>query len=146
MPDLFRCRALAGIDNVGAGNILSGFEPMADQTILNDESLKKLQQLGENKFVHEMVSMFFGYADDKLSVAREALDAGDIDAVEKAIHPLKTSAGHVGALAMKEIAQEIEKLARDGEKDPVPGLLAALEQAYAEVKPVLEAKLQEFPK
>ncbi|MGB0583232.1 MAG: Hpt domain-containing protein [Limisphaerales bacterium] len=119
---------------------------MADQPILDNESLERLQQLGENKFVHEMVSMFYGYAYEKLAAARAALAARDIDAVEKAIHPLKTSAGHVGALVMKQVAQQIEKSARDGEKEPIPGLLSALEQAYTDVKPLLEAKLQDYPK
>lgn len=134
------------IDKGAAANKLSAHGSMPDQPVLDNESLRMLQQLGENRFVHEMVSMFFGYADDKLSAAREALSAEDIDGVEKAIHPLKTSAGHVGALVMKQIAQQIERLARDGEKEAIPGLLSALEQAYSDVKPLLEARLQDYPK
>jgi HPt (histidine-containing phosphotransfer) domain-containing protein len=62
--------------------------------------------------------------------------------IEPAIHPLKTSAGHVGAQAMSYFCQEIERNGRDEIWDPMPELLSAAEKSYAEVKPLLEARLE----
>lgn len=118
---------------------------MPDTPSLDPAALEHLKGLGGASFVREMVQMFYGYSDEKLAAARTALDGGDLTGVEKAIHPLKTSAGHVGAMAMKQISQQIEQSSRDGDQAPIPGLLSALEQAYAEVKPLLEAKLEDFP-
>jgi len=118
---------------------------MPDSPTFSAEALDQLKALGGDRFVHEMVGMFYGYAEEKLAAARAALESGDLDGVEKAIHPLKTSAGHVGATAMKQISQQIEQFARDGDSTPIPGLLNALEQAYTEVKPALETRLKDFP-
>lgn len=114
---------------------------MPDLPVIDESALDRLKELGGEKFVGDMIKMFFDYSDEKLAAAREALAGEDFDKVEKAIHPLKTSAGHVGAVRMEEIAQEIERLARGAECDSIPDLLARLESAYAEAKPLLEPRL-----
>jgi HPt (histidine-containing phosphotransfer) domain-containing protein len=100
--------------------------------------LARLRDLGGEDFANDMVRMFHQYAEAQLADARKALSADDIPGIEKAIHPLKTSAGHVGAMAMKELCQEIERHGRAGEAGPMPALLARLDAAYAEVRPLLE--------
>ncbi|MFT4688182.1 MAG: Hpt domain-containing protein [Verrucomicrobiia bacterium] len=113
-----------------------------DAPVLDPAALDKLLQLGGADFVREMVKMFFGYADERLTIARSALAAGRMAEIEPAIHPLKTSAGHVGAQAMSYFCQEIERNGRDEIWDPMPELLSAAEKSYAEVKPLLEARLE----
>ncbi|MBL6763597.1 MAG: Hpt domain-containing protein [Verrucomicrobiae bacterium] len=110
---------------------------MTEPATLDESALARLRELGGDEFANDMVRMFHQYAEAQLGFARAALDAGDIDAVEKAIHPLKTSAAHVGALAMKGLCQEIENCGREGDGAPIPGLLGRLEAAYSEVKPLL---------
>ena len=114
---------------------------MSELPVIDESALDHLKELGGENFVGDMVKMFFDYSDEKLAAAREALAVKDIDLVEKAIHPLKTSAGHVGAARMKKISQEIEKRARESDCDLIPDLLVRLEAAYAEVKPLLEPHL-----
>jgi HPt (histidine-containing phosphotransfer) domain-containing protein len=113
-----------------------------DAPVLDPAALDKLLQLGGASFVREMVEMFFGYADEKLGIARSALTDGRMTEIEPAIHPLKTSAGHVGAGAMKHFCQEIERNGREEIWAPMPELLTAVEKSYAEVKPLLEARLE----
>ena len=70
----------------------------------------------------------------------EALAAeatGDCSGVHNAMHPLKTSASHVGALAVRVLAVKIEGLAMAGERERLPELLTALEAAMSEVTPRL---------
>jgi len=110
---------------------------MSNPAPLDESALARLRELGGEDFAADMVRMFHQYAEAQLAQARTALTANDIPGVEKAIHPLKTSAGHVGATAMKELCQEIEKHGRAGEGEPLPALLDRLEAAYAAVKPLL---------
>jgi HPt (histidine-containing phosphotransfer) domain-containing protein len=110
---------------------------MSDPEVFDEAALTRLCELGGEDFAADMVRMFHQYVEAQLAQARASLDANDIPGVEKAIHPLKTSAGHVGAVAMKALCQEIERRGRAGEAEPLPGLLEALSAAYDMVKPFL---------
>lgn len=111
--------------------------PMHPQPCLDEAALAKLLKLGGPKFAGNMVDLFLGYAPTKLAEALAAEAKGDCAGVHDAMHPLKTSAGHVGALAVRALAMEIEQLARAGERGRLPGLLTGLEAAMGEVTPRL---------
>ena len=64
--------------------------------------------------------------------------AGDVAALGKAIHPLRSSSGNVGAQAMHELATQIDHLALEQKAEELPRLLRELEAAFAQVKPRLE--------
>jgi HPt (histidine-containing phosphotransfer) domain-containing protein len=110
---------------------------MSDAAVFDEAALTRLRELGGEDFAADMVRMFHQYAEAQLGQARTALAAGDIPGVERAIHPLKTSAGHVGATAMKGLCQEIERHGRAGEGGPLPELLDRLDAAYSQVKAFL---------
>ena len=112
---------------------------MESTPLFDEEATGRLTSLGGAKFAMDMIDMFFEYADSKLEEGRTALEAGDIAGVEKAIHPLKTSSGHVGAARMRDISQEIERLAPTESTEAIGRLVADLSEAYLETKPLLEA-------
>jgi HPt (histidine-containing phosphotransfer) domain-containing protein len=87
-----------------------------------------------------MIDLFLDYAGKKIAEARAAYLAGESAGVEQAVHPLKSSAGNVGAARMQALAQELEILAKQGQLGPLGGPLDQLEQAFLEVKPELEQK------
>ena len=107
---------------------------------LDDESLAKLLRIGGPKFAGNMVDIFLGYAPTKITEALAAEAKGDYTGVEDAMHPLKTCASHVGAVAVRALAVEIGDLAHAQDRVAIPLRLAALERAFAEVKPLLDAK------
>jgi HPt (histidine-containing phosphotransfer) domain-containing protein len=72
--------------------------------------------------------------------AQRALAAGDLPALAKAVHPLKSSAGNVGAVRMQELALLIEGLAKQGDAEAVRGLVPELEASFAAVKAELEPR------
>ena len=84
-----------------------------------------------------MVDLFLSYAPTKLAEALAAEAQGDCAGVSDAMHPLKTSASHIGALAVRALAVEIEALATAGERERLPELLTALEAAMSEATPRL---------
>lgn len=126
-------RALAG--GPGPGDTGADRPPHLDA-----DALERLERLGDNQFVCKMIEVFLEYAARKIAEARAAQTAGDLAGVEKAVHPLKSSAGNVGANHMRALAERIEDLAEQGRGETLGALLSELEQAFAAVKPTLEER------
>lgn len=115
---------------------------MSDSTDLDPAALERLQRLGGQKFTDKMIGLFLSYGSEKLIEARTAQQAGDLDAVEKAVHPIKSSAGNVGAVRMQQLAADAELRAREHQADAVSGLIDELEAAFEAVQPLLNAERQ----
>lgn len=111
---------------------------MSDENYFDEAALVKLRQLGGDKFVHRMIDLFFDYAPQRLAAARAGKQAGDLVAIAKGVHPLKSSAGQLGARRVQELAAQIEKLAMAQEAPAIPPLIEELEAALTQIKPRLE--------
>ena len=117
---------------------------MNESPPLDATALERLCRLGGDSFAGEMIQLFLSYAQQKVAEARAAQASGNADALGKAVHPIKSSAGNVGARKVQELAAQIEKLAHDGQCGTLAGLVAELEQAFAVAKQELEQKKQAF--
>jgi HPt (histidine-containing phosphotransfer) domain-containing protein len=106
-----------------------GFDPQA---------LERLRDLGGTAFLRQMIGLFLDLAQQKLQAAQAAERAGDIPAIGKAIHALRSSSGNIGASTMQELATRIDELAREQNPGHIPALLRQLEAAFARVRPRLE--------
>ena len=102
------------------------------------QALERLRDLGGNAFLRQMIGLFLDLAQQKLHAARAAEQAGDVTALGKAIHALRSSSGNIGASTMQELATRIDELAREQNAVQIPSLLRQLEAAFARVKPRLE--------
>jgi len=111
---------------------------MSDDSGLDTAAIARLRKLGGEKFVGDMIDLFFQYAPQRLAAARAAEAAGDFQALEQAMHPLKSSAGQIGARQVQDLATQIEKLAMDKQLDAIHPLLHQLEVAVGQVMPLLE--------
>jgi HPt (histidine-containing phosphotransfer) domain-containing protein len=111
---------------------------MNESPHLDPAVLQRLQRLGDRAFVCKMIDLFLEYCEKKLGDARFAQRSGNLEGVEKAVHPLKSSAGNVGATRIRELAEQAEAQAREGHGPTLENLLAALEAEFAQVKPELE--------
>jgi two-component system sensor histidine kinase/response regulator len=112
---------------------------MSDAAHLDPAGLQRLQRLGGDAFVVKMIDLFFSYGAEKVAEAQRALAAGDLTALAKAVHPIKSSAGNVGAARMQALAQRIEELAKQGDVESVKGLVPELVAAFVAVKAELES-------
>jgi HPt (histidine-containing phosphotransfer) domain-containing protein len=113
---------------------------MSDSQNLDSAALQRLQRLGDDAFVCKMIDLFLDYAAKKVGEARAAQAAGNFVGVENAVHPLKSSAGNVGAFRVQELAVRLEDLARQGQAEALAVSLGELELAFKAVKPDLEEK------
>lgn len=117
---------------------------MSEPSNLDPAALQRLQRFGDSAFVCKMITLFLEYAGQKILEARAAHTAGDMAAVEKAVHPIKSSAGNVGARRIQELALQIEEHAREGQAEEIAAGLTELEQAFDAVKPELEEKWRQL--
>lgn len=113
---------------------------MSDEDYFDEAALEKLRQLGGDDFVRRMIDLFIDYAPKRLAAARAGEQAGDLVAIAKGVHPLKSSAGQIGARRVQELAAQIETLAMAQEAAALPPLVEQLEAALAQIKPRLEQK------
>lgn len=107
---------------------------------LNSVAIERLQRLGGDQFAVDMLDLFLTYGAQKLAEARAACQAGELEALADAVHPIKSSAGNVGATRIQELCASIEDSARRQTTQPLAPQLADLEQAFAEAKPRLETE------
>lgn len=101
-------------------------------------AIERLRKLGGDKFALDMIELFFSYGGKKVAETRQAHLAGDLPGVANAAHPLKSSAGNVGALQVQKLAATIEQAAKAGDGARLSELIGAFEQAYADAKAGLE--------
>lgn len=109
------------------------------------KAITRLRRIGNAAFVREMIDLFNHLAAEKIQLARQALAVGDVKALGDAVHPLRSSAGNIGACVMFELATRIEQLCLRGEREDLPGLVAELEAAFGRVTPLLHTARENIP-
>lgn len=109
---------------------------------LDTAAIERLRRLGGGKFTTEMIRLFLGFAGEKLAEARRAQRSGDLAGVEKAVHPIKSSAGNVGAVRIQHLAMQAEQRAKEKQADAVSSLMDELETAFHAATPLLEAEME----
>ena len=104
----------------------------------DEAMLAWLQQAGGPTLVCRILDLFFEGAPKRLAAARLGLQEGDLEAMAREAHSLKSSAGQIGAKVVQEAASTLERLARAQEREVIPERLRALEEAFARLVPILE--------
>ena len=112
-------------------NAPNSFDPAA---------IERLLKLGGPKFTLEMIDLFGSYGGKKVAEARSARQVGNLTALAEAAHPLKSSAGNVGAIRVQELAAQVESSAREQNAELADAQLNELERAFAEAKLFLETE------
>jgi CheY-like chemotaxis protein/HPt (histidine-containing phosphotransfer) domain-containing protein len=112
----------------------------------DSDALDRLRKLGGDPFAAEMIGLFLEYTTQKIAEGRKAQAAGDLAGVQKAMHPIKSSAGNVGAGQVQTLATRIEDLAKNGQGETLGGLLAEMERTFGALKPQFEQIQQSLSK
>lgn len=111
---------------------------MNNEPCLDPATLEKLLQIGGKEFALQMIDLFLSFVPEKLAEARSAERDGNLTRLQKAVHPVKSSAWNIGAHNMRELAERIEQCALDNQREPIAGLLKELEAGYEQVKAHLQ--------
>jgi HPt (histidine-containing phosphotransfer) domain-containing protein len=94
---------------------------------------------GDMEFLGEMLDTFFDDSPRQLEAARAGLAAGDVEAVRRAAHSLKSNSANFGALALSAQCRELEMLAKSGSLEGGAELVAQIAAGYEQVHATLEA-------
>ena len=103
------------------------------QTDLDERTIERLQKLGGRTLLSQLVELFTSHAESAIRDASSGLAQGNLDAVRRAAHSLKSSAGNLGATQVQMLADEIEQMAELEALDIQP-VLADLERAFLRAK------------
>ncbi len=95
--------------------------------------------MGGDELVVKMIDLFLEHAEPKVGVIRRNYDSGDMEAVERAAHALRSSAGNLGADELGSIAGLIEQLASTKQTSPqLEKAISDLEISFGNTKVRLE--------
>ena len=94
---------------------------------------------GDTEFFVEMLDTFFDDSPRQLDAARVGLAGGDVEAVRRAAHSLKSNCANFGALALSGQCRELEMLAKSGSLEGGAERLARIAAGYEQVHTALLA-------
>jgi HPt (histidine-containing phosphotransfer) domain-containing protein len=78
---------------------------------LEPATVERLRALGGDSFVERLVGVLLEQAPLHVAAVTEAARRGDADAVRRAAHTLRSTAGTVGATSLLAAAERVEALA-----------------------------------
>lgn len=92
-------------------------------------TIDRLDRLGGDDLVGKMAALFIELGPERMAAATEGLEAGDLHAIERAAHSLKSSAGNIGAAELAEVAGRLERLSEEERAESIPAALETMERA-----------------
>jgi HPt (histidine-containing phosphotransfer) domain-containing protein len=113
--------------------------PLLDVSAL--EKLRALQDEAEPELLAELAHDFLTRASQSVQQMRELLARGDIEAFELRAHSLAGNSGMFGMMRLREHCLALETLTRGGRLEGAGELLAEVERAFTEARPLLLAEL-----
>jgi two-component system, sensor histidine kinase and response regulator len=106
--------------------------------VLDQSALVSLERL-ELDVIADVIIPFRQESALRLTAVEDAIARGDADAVRRLAHALKGDAMMVGALEMRALCAELERLGRQGRTRDAANVLRALHAAYVRLGTALDA-------
>jgi len=97
---------------------------------LDESVLGPLRELGGEALVHKLLRTFVEHAPTRKAELRAAAAGRDLEALERAVHSLRSGAAMLGASEVSARAGQLEEMAGEGDLD---GLLSALPELEAQL-------------
>ena len=95
---------------------------------------------GDQGFVDELIDTFIEDATAQIDGLRSAALAGDVEAIVRPAHSLKSNAANVGATELGELARALEADGRTGDVPDAVARVASVETEFAAVRDGLLAE------
>ena len=108
--------------------------------VIDSATIETLRELGGDDdpgLVLELIDLFLQDASDRMQTIRAAWEAGDLQAVARAAHALKSASANIGALGFSTTCKEVELGAKAGDPDQIADTVAACTEMFREVQTAL---------
>jgi HPt (histidine-containing phosphotransfer) domain-containing protein len=96
-----------------------------------EEFRSAMRAAGIEDIVEPMLELFVTEAAKGMEQLRSAMSAGDLDAVGRVAHSVKSSAGNIRAKKLADLLQQLESAAAQGDRARVTGLIGPIEAEHA---------------
>lgn len=117
---------------------MSADEVAEDRPVDRERLFEMADQLGGPGLILDLIGLLFDEAPKYLARMEEAAKAGDADALRRAAHTLKSSAGQLSATDLSGMARELEARGEAGEMDGAVEAVADLRGEWEAVRADLE--------
>lgn len=87
---------------------------MSGDPVLDGVALDRLRRIGGADLVRRMIELYLEAGPGRVGSIRGSAASGNIDAVERAAHSMKSSAGNLGAIRLQHTAEALESAAAAG--------------------------------
>lgn len=105
---------------------------------MDRRALNRLEKLGGSELIVRVIDQYLDKVSNRMEAACDRGRAGDLNAVWRAIHSIKSAASNVGATDVTEFAGRIEKAAVEGAKDMILPLLCQFNDMLGQVETWLQ--------
>lgn len=107
---------------------------------LDYKMLQSIKDLGDDdpEFMNGLINLFFERSPTIIKSIEEAIDQTNHKSLEKHAHSLKGTCGNLGALAMMEVCETLEKKGREENMDDREALLTRLHDEFEKVSTILK--------
>ncbi len=107
---------------------------------LDVQALAELEEIMEEEF-GILLETYLDDADSKLAILGQALTQGDAKSLREISHSLKGASSNVGAIALAQLCEGVEQLAKNNQIHEITPLLPGIQNEYQEVKNLLQQKI-----
>lgn len=119
-----------------------GLAECSTENVLDNEAIVKARKILKARY-DEMVGLYLSNSNDRLGDIVKAIEDGDVEAVIRPAHTLKSTSLQMGAPKLSALAKQVEVLARNDEIggkifESAPGLLAELQSTLNATKHAFE--------
>ncbi len=107
---------------------------MKDEVNIDKDQMIRLYDIGGSTLVLKMIGLFFENIPSRIEEIKNGEEKNDWDAVFRAVHSLKSSAGNFGAHNLFGLCSQIENLIREEKIEGVSPALRELEESLDHVR------------
>lgn len=115
-------------------------------TQIDQAAIERLAEIGGKKLVCQMIELFLTHVPQRIEAMLQARTTGDLEAIEKAAHSIKSSAANLGAMNLFRFMDELEHLCSKQQQASVRGMFAPTLTCFEQVKHELETLHQTWAK
>jgi HPt (histidine-containing phosphotransfer) domain-containing protein len=107
---------------------------VTDQPIIDDAVLDELRASvgGDDAFVADLAATYVGEGAEHVAQLEAAAATGDLEALVRPAHSLKSASASLGAARMSHCSREIEFAGREGRREAIPALVSAARATWDE--------------
>ncbi|MCP3920770.1 MAG: Hpt domain-containing protein [bacterium] len=112
--------------------------------VVSPETIEMLMELGgddDPELLEELIHLYLDDSCVRVKILGDALVGGDLEAIGRSAHALKSASANIGALCFADVCREIETCANAGDSARMQELVGRGRAMHGEVEVVLRTLL-----